>query len=50
MGLPIMNGINVLSCLRNDPGISSLVTLSLTESADSEHVNKGAAFGVVALR
>jgi CheY-like chemotaxis protein len=45
--LPIMNGIDVLSCLRNDPGTSAIVTLLLTASADSMHVKKGVDLGVV---
>jgi DNA-binding response OmpR family regulator len=47
IGLPIMNGIDVLRCLRNDPGTSSLVTLLLTASADSSHVKSGADLGAV---
>jgi CheY-like chemotaxis protein len=45
--LPIMNGIEVLSCLRDDPGTCSLATLLLTSSADSLHVKKGVDLGAV---
>ena len=45
--LPIMNGIDVLSCLRKDPGTSTLATLLLTASADSAHVKRGVDLGAV---
>jgi len=47
IGLPLMNDIDVLSCLRNDPGTSALVTLLLTASTDSSHVKRGVELGAV---
>jgi len=47
IGMPIMNGINVLRCLRNDPGTGALLTLLLTASADPLHVEEAAELGVL---
>jgi CheY-like chemotaxis protein len=45
IGLPLMNGIDVLRRLRNDPGTCTLVTLLLTASADTLHVTQGVDLG-----
>lgn len=43
--LPIMNGLEVLRCLRNDPGTRDLATVLLTASSDPSHVQDGANLG-----
>lgn len=47
LGMPIMNGMEVLRSLRKDPGTSSLATVLITGSADPRHVREGADLGAV---
>jgi len=47
VGMPVMNGLEVLRCLREDPGTSSLVIALLTASSDPADVKKGADLGAV---
>jgi|HubBroStandDraft_4_1064222.scaffolds.fasta_scaffold106218_2 CheY-like chemotaxis protein len=47
IGLPFVNGIEVLRCLRNDPGTSTVVALLLTASADPLHVAQSVDLGAV---
>ncbi len=47
VGMPLMNGIDVLRALRNDPGTSALVVALLTASADTSDVRNGAELGAV---
>lgn len=46
IGLPIMDGMEVLRCLRNDPATRDLATVILTASSDPSHVQDGASLGV----
>lgn len=45
--LPIINGMHVLRCLRNDPGTRDLATVLLTASSEPAHVRDGADLGVL---
>jgi CheY-like chemotaxis protein len=45
VSMPIMNGIEVLRCLRNDPGTSSLRAVLLTASTDPDHVESSIKLG-----
>jgi len=47
IGLPIINGLDVLRQLRNDPGTHDLATVLLTGSSDPSHVSEGADLGVL---
>jgi CheY-like chemotaxis protein len=47
VGMPFMNGIDVLRSLRRDPGTSALVTVLLTGSSDPLHVEACAGLGAV---
>lgn len=46
IGLPIMNGLEVLSHLRDDPGTRNLAAVLLTSSSNPSDVRKGANLGV----
>lgn len=46
IGLPDMNGLEVLRCLRSDPGTSTVATVLLTASSDPSDVQDGAKLGV----
>jgi DNA-binding response OmpR family regulator len=43
--MPVMNGIDVLRHLRNDPGTRDIVTVLLTGSSSEEDVTSGVALG-----
>jgi DNA-binding response OmpR family regulator len=45
IGMPILSGLDVLRCLKNDPGTCDIPTLLLTASSDPLDVAKGAEFG-----
>jgi DNA-binding response OmpR family regulator len=47
IGMPIMNGLDVLRRLRNDPATRGLATVLLTASSDPSHVTAGAELGVL---
>jgi DNA-binding response OmpR family regulator len=47
IGMPIMNGLEVLRRLRNDPATRGLATVLLTASSDPSHVSEGADLGVL---
>lgn len=47
IGLPGMNGLEVLRRLRRDPGTRDLATVLLTASSDPSHVSDGADLGVL---
>lgn len=47
IGLPIMNGLDVLGRLRNDPGTRNLAAVLLTASSDPADVQEGANLGVL---
>ena len=47
VGMPVMNGIDVLRSLRSDPGTSALVTVLLTGSSNPSHVEACAGLGAV---
>jgi DNA-binding response OmpR family regulator len=47
IGLPILNGLDVLRLLRNDPGTRDLATVLLTASSDPSHVKDSADLGVL---
>jgi DNA-binding response OmpR family regulator len=47
IGLPGMNGLEVLRRLRNDPGTRDIATVLLTASSDPFHVSDGADLGVL---
>jgi DNA-binding response OmpR family regulator len=47
IGMPIMNGLEVLRRLRNDPATRDLATVLLTASSDPSHVSDGADLGVL---
>jgi len=47
IGLPGMNGLDVLRRLRNDPGTRDLATILLTASSDPSHVSDGVDLGVL---
>ena len=43
--MPVLSGMDVLRCLKNDPGTREIPTLLLTASSDPLNVTKGAEFG-----
>jgi DNA-binding response OmpR family regulator len=45
IGMPALNGMDVLRCLKNDPGTRDIPTLLLTASSDPLDVERGAEFG-----
>lgn len=45
IGMPVLSGIDVLGCLKNDPGTREIPTLLLTASADPLDVAKGLELG-----
>jgi CheY-like chemotaxis protein len=47
VGMPVMNGIDVLRSLKEYRSASTLVTVMLTGSSDPEHVEACAALGAV---
>lgn len=47
VGMPVMNGIDVLRSLRTDPGTNAIVTVLLTGSSDPLHVDACATLGAV---
>jgi CheY-like chemotaxis protein len=47
VGMPVMNGIDVLRSLKRYPSASALVTVMLTGSSDPAHVAACAALGAV---
>jgi DNA-binding response OmpR family regulator len=47
IGMPLMNGLEVLRRLRSDPATRDLATVLLTASSDPSHVSDGANLGVL---
>jgi DNA-binding response OmpR family regulator len=47
IGMPLMNGLEVLRRLRSDPATRDLATVLLTASSDPSHVSDGADLGVL---
>jgi CheY-like chemotaxis protein len=47
VGMPVMNGIDVLRSLRRYPSTSALATVLLTGSADQSHIEACACLGAV---
>jgi DNA-binding response OmpR family regulator len=47
IGMPMMNGLEVLRSLRNDPGTRDLATVLLTASSDPSHVRDGSNLGIL---
>ena len=45
IGMPVLSGLEVLRCLKEDPGTRHIPTLMLTASSDPLDVAKGAQFG-----
>jgi len=45
IGMPVLSGMEVLRCLKDDPGTHDIPTLLLTASSDPVDVAKGAEFG-----
>ena len=45
IGMPALSGMDVLRCLKNDPGTRDIPTLLLTASSDPLDVAKGVEFG-----
>ncbi|MEP6715641.1 MAG: response regulator [Terriglobia bacterium] len=45
VGMPLLNGIEVLRTLRSDPGTNAIPTVMLTASADPIHVEEGLELG-----
>jgi DNA-binding response OmpR family regulator len=46
IGLPFMHGLEVLRCLRNDPGTREVPTILLTASSALSHLERAADLGV----
>ena len=45
IGMPVLSGMDVLRCLKNDPGTRDIPALLLTASSDPRDVAKGAEYG-----